>query len=347
MRRASAKTVNPEAHRLVLEGWHFWYLRTEDGFARAEAAFKKALELDPGFAQAHAGLANNYLIRAQYQMLDGVSGGEDDLGLARAEAQRVIELDPTVPEAQVTLAYALANEGRGAESEKYFQTALTLNPSYAMAMSWHSTMLGAQGRLNLALQEVRRAEELDPLAFIIIDRSAENQKFAGRYAEALATNRRASGLRPDPFLPNLAEQTQLLTVLGRPAEAVAVARTIRQNPNPRTRWFADAKAIWTLEKAGLGKEASEYAAELVTKSWAPGYVRGFVFVALGRFEEALPFLAQTPPVMKRAIYWDTMFDPYRDDPRFQQLLAKLNCVEEYKVARETLARLLKEQQAKQ
>lgn len=215
-----------------------------------------------------------------------------------------------------------------------------------MAMFWHSLVLGSQGRIDLALQEARRAEELDPLAFIIVDRSGEQQKYARRYAEALATNRRAAGLRPEPFLPNLADQTQLLTLLGRQAEAVAVARAIRQNPSPRTRWQTDAHAIWTLEKAGLGKEAVEYADDLAAKSWATSYTRGFVLVALGRFEEALPFLAQTPPITRRALYWDTMFDPYREDPRFQQLLVKLNCVEEYKRARETLVRMLQEQPVK-
>jgi tetratricopeptide (TPR) repeat protein len=279
-------------------------------------------------------------------LLDGLSGAEDDLARGRAEAQRAIELDSTVPESQAALGYALADEGRWAESEKHFQTASTLNPSYAMAMLWYSHVLGLSGRLDLEMQEARKAEELDPLAFIIIDRSAEVQKHAGRYGEALATSLRAAGLRPDPFVPNLAEQAQLLTLLGRQAEAVGVARAIRQNTSPRTRWYADASAIWTLEKAGLKKEATEYADELTAKPWATGYVRGFVLVALGRFEEALPFLAQTPPLVNRAIYWQTMFDPYRDDPRFQQLLVKLNCVEEYKTARATLARMLKEETKK-
>lgn len=85
----------------------------------------------------------------------------------------------------------------------------------------------------------------------------------------------------------------------------------------------------------------------MTKGWAAGHVRGIVLVAIGRFEEALPFLAQSPPLNWRMLYLDTMFDPYREDPHFQQLLVKLNCVEEYKRARETLARMLQEQPVKQ
>jgi tetratricopeptide (TPR) repeat protein len=251
-----------------------------------------------------------------------------------------------VPEAHAALGYALANEARWSDSERYFQTAFQLNPSYAMAIFWHSLVLGSQGRLDLALAEARKAVELDPLAFIIIDRSAEIQNHAGRYGEALASSLRAAGLRPDPFLPNLAMQTKLLTLLGRRAEAVAVARVIRTNTGPRTRWESDAYAIWALEKAGLENEAAEYADQLTTRSGDSSYIRGFVLAARGRFGEALPFLELTPPITKRVIYWDAMFDPYREDPSFQQLLMKLNCVEEYKVARATLARMLKEQEAK-
>ena len=342
----AAKTVNPEAHRLALEGWHFWHLRTEDGFARAEAAFQKALEIDPAFALAHAGLANNYLIRAQYRRIDGVDDAEEDLARGRAEAQRALEIDPAVPEAHAAMGYALANDERWAESEKYFQKTFQLNPSYAMAMLWHSAVLGSQGRLDLSLAGAHKAEELDPLAFIIIDRSAEIQSQAGRYVEALATSLRASSLRPAPFLPNLGNRTEVLTLLGRQAEAVEVARAIRQNTSTRTRWMSDAYAIWTLQKAGLGKEAAEYGDQLAARLGSATYLRGMALTALGRFEEALPFLAQTPPIVKRTIFWGAMFDPYRDDPRFQQLIVKLNCVEEYKVARATLARMLKEPEVK-
>ena len=65
------KTVNPEAHRLVLEGRHFWTLRTEEGFARAEQAYSRALEIDPNFAQAHSGLADVAAVRSWYGSLGG------------------------------------------------------------------------------------------------------------------------------------------------------------------------------------------------------------------------------------------------------------------------------------
>ena len=341
----ATQVVNPEAHRLVLEGRYFWNLRSEEGFARAETAFKQALVIDPQFAPAHAGLALDYVIRGQYRVLDAISGGPEDWVLGRAEAQKAIGLDPLQAEPYAALAYTLANEGRWKDSEQLFQKAFTLNPNYAMAHFWHGLVLGSQGRLDLSLDEHRRAGELDPLSFIIIDRSAEHLRFARRFSEAFEASRRAAELRSEIFLPNLTERVSALLALGRQAEAIELARTIRQAVTLRPRWESDGYAIWALERAGLKQEAADYAAEII-KLPEENYARGFALVALGRFAEALPSLEHTPPITRRLLFWDALFDPWRDDPRFQQLLVKLNCAAEYQVARETLTRMLKEREAK-
>jgi len=342
----ATKVVNPEAHRLVLEGWHFWNLRTEEGFARAEAAFKQALVIDPQFAQAHAGLAHDYVIRAQYRLLDGIGGAVEDWALGRAEAQKAIDLDPMQAEPYVALAYALANEGRWKDTEQLFQKAFALNPNYAMAHLWHSQVLASQGRLDLSLEEHRRAIELDPLSFIIVDRFAEVLRMGRQFSEALDANRRAADLRREIFIPNLGERVMLLLELGHQAEAGEVARAIRQASTLRTRWNSDSYALLALERAGLKQEAADYAAQLISKLPEDNYARGFVLVALGRFGDALPSLEHSPPISRRRLFWDMLFDPWREDPRFLQLMVKLGCVEEYKVARETLARMLKEQAGK-
>src|SRR5262249_30387283 len=155
-------------------------------------------------------------------------------------------------------------------------------------------------------EEIRKAEELDPLAFITIDRGAEIRMLAGRYAEGLNMNLRAAKLRSEPFLRNLGDRAELLTLLGQHKEAVEVARAIRKNRSPQTRFATDASAVWTLAKAGLEKEAAEYADELKTKPGGDSYVRGFVLVALGRFEQALPFLAHMPSGRIHLLYWDPL-----------------------------------------
>jgi len=268
-----------------------------------------------------------------------------ELSRTNAEAQKAIDLDPLQAEPYAALAYAIANEGRWKDSEQLFQKAFTLNPNYAMAHFWHALVLANQGRLALSLDEHRRAGELDPLSFIIIDRIAEELRFAGHFTEAIESSRRAAELRTDIFIPNLGTRVMALLALGRQAQAIELARTIRQAATLRPRWNSDGYAIWALERAGLKQEAADYAAEII-KLPEERYVRGFALVALGRFAEALPSLEHTPPITRRLLFWDAMFDPWRDDPRFQQLLVKLNCAAEYQVARQTLTRMLKEREAK-
>src|SRR4029077_179848 len=211
----SVKTVNPEAHRLVLEGRHFWNLRTQEGFDRAEAAYAKALAIDPQFAEAHAGQADNFVVRAQYRVLDGSGAEEEDLRRAREEVQTAIRLDPNLPEAYAAYAYLLHNQGNLAEAEQYYQKTFALNPNYAVAHLWHSQLLDVLGRLDAAVEENRLACDLDPLSFIIVDRYAQHLALTGRFEEGLAVNERAAALRTDLWMPNLGERAMMLTVLGR------------------------------------------------------------------------------------------------------------------------------------
>jgi TolB-like protein/Tfp pilus assembly protein PilF len=338
----AAKTVNPEAHRLVLEGRHFWNLRTQEGFTRAEAAYTKALEIDPQFAEAHAGQADNYQIRAQYRLLDGLGGEAEDQKRALVEVQTAIRLDPELPEAYAAYAYLLHNQGKLAEADQYYQKVFALNPNYAIAHLWHGQLLDELGRLDAAVEENRLACELDPLGFIILDRYAQHLAMVRRFEEALAVNERAAALRTDVWMPNLGERALVLVALGRANEAIEVARSVRQNSSSWPRWTADADAVWVLRRCGLPQEADEYATQLLQTLAEKSYVRGFVLANAGRFAEALPYLERLPVVFRRNLFWSQNWDEWRDDPRFPQLLAKLGCADEYKVARQTLSRMLRE-----
>ena len=167
-----------------------------------------------------------------------------------------------------------------------------------------------------------------------------------RFDEALQIADRVEALRPDMLIMNLGNRCRALFALGRKDEAVEVARLIRANPTKNPRRDADPAAIWVLRQAGLAQEVAAYVDELSKRLPESSQQRGFVLGAAGRFDEALPFLERTPAIPRRRLYWDPLWDPWRNDPRFQQLMVKLGCSEEYKIARETLARMLKEQAAK-
>ena len=127
-----------------------------------------------------------------------------------------------------------------------------------------------------------------------------------------------------------------------------MARKVLHDPRLITAgWYAAGEALHVLHRGGELAEATRLAESLIPAMPPGSYQRGYALCALGNFREGLPQLASMPVIVQNRIYWHPMFDPVRDTPEFQQLLVKVNCVEEYKVARATLARMLKEAKAKQ
>jgi len=334
-----AKVVNPEAYRLLLEGRQFWNLRSEEGFTKAEVAFGKALAIDPQFAEAHAGLGGVCVIRAIYHELDDVPLVADDLPRAVSEGRRALDIDPSSADALAVLGYAEMMRNQLAESDRHFQQALELNPSSALVHCWYALLLNAQGRLDDALRHAQKAAEVDPLWFINLHMMGEALAFAQRYDQALGILERAEALRTEVFLPTVSERARALLELGRKEEAFTAARQILRNHDVRPRWGSDPIAIQVLVAGGRRQEAEDEVTRLFARYPRESYQRGFILAALGRFDEALPFLQRTPSTMNRHIYWDKMWDPWREDPRFLQLMAQLGRAEEYKVARATLARM--------
>ncbi len=332
----ATREVNPEAHRLVLEGRHFWNLRTADGFDRAEAAFRRAIALDPEYAAAYSGLANTLGTRLGYRAYEG----EIDMSYeaSRAAAARAVELDPTDAQVYPALGLALTNEGHYAEAKEVYQKALRLNPNYALSHHWLSLVLELEGRIDEALVEINRAVELDPLSGIAVGTQARMLMEAGRYAEAFATFERAVAILPDrPTHGSF--RAVCLFKMNRRDEAVESARKAAASPSQELRLAADADAIFVLRQTGHEAEAAAHAERAQTFLNPQSYQRGAVLAAMGRLDEALPYLERTPPAVKYVFSWSPVWDAWRDDSRFIRLLEKLGCAQDYRRARETLSRL--------
>jgi tetratricopeptide (TPR) repeat protein len=323
----------------LLEGRLFWLRRTFEDFDRADAAFGSALKLDPEFAQAQAGLADVAVMRATYRMLDGETDVADDIARARVAAQRALTLDGSLVEPHAALAYALMLEGKFAASEVEYQKALTLNPNYSTAYVWRGVLKFCEGRLDAAIDEFRKAVDLDPLWPINLHMLSEALTHAGRFGEALAVNARGSAIRAVDWPPERGVLAMAAWRHGRRDDALSAARLVRQLWPQPPRWFADVDAIWILGQAGLRDEANAHAMQLLKELPAANSHRGLVLAALGRFDEALPHLERSGVMTRRNLFWDPVFDRFRDDPRFPQLMVKLGCAVEYKTARETLQRM--------
>ena len=163
---ARRQTDDTVAYQAYLQGRFHWYKRSLEGLKRSADYFKQALELDPDYALAHAGLADSYAVLgiAEY----GILPPREAMPLAKAAAKKALEIDKTLVEAQTTLAHVYAfYDWDWRAAEKAFKRAIKLNPNYALAHHWYALYLAAMGRHDEAIAAERRAQEIEPLSLII------------------------------------------------------------------------------------------------------------------------------------------------------------------------------------
>lgn len=175
-RLESTRTVHPAAQEAYFRGRAYWNERTSEGHARAQEQFRRAFDLDPDYAAPYAGMASSFVL----------SPSPEDQRLAQEYARRALELDPDLAEAHTVLAYSrMVDEYAWDDAEEGFRTAIRLQPSYATARQWGAELHAALGRMDTALEWIRRARELDPFSPIIMWSEVRILYMAGRYDECL------------------------------------------------------------------------------------------------------------------------------------------------------------------
>lgn len=155
-------TDNIEAYQLYLKGRYHWNRRVPGSVGKAMEFFKLALDEDPNYAPAYAGLADCYILPGYYAL----AAPKDVMPLGKAAALKALEIDPNLAEAHASLgAVSALYEFNWAEAEAYFRRALEENPSYSIARYWYAIFgLAPLGRLDEALREAKKGRELDPLS---------------------------------------------------------------------------------------------------------------------------------------------------------------------------------------
>jgi eukaryotic-like serine/threonine-protein kinase len=181
---AVSQSRNPDAYELYLRGRYYWNARNKENIQTAIDCFQQAIELDPTYALAHAGLADSYVLMSTVAYGRPMSTKEA-MVKAKAAAKKALEIDDTLCEAHTSLGvYLLRYEWNWPEAEKEFIRAISLNPNYASAHYWYSNLLALTGRSDKSIAESETASELEPFSPHTDINLARALHFARQYDKA-------------------------------------------------------------------------------------------------------------------------------------------------------------------
>src|SRR5712692_5847907 len=192
---AKRDTQNVEAYQLYLRGRYFWNKRTNEGVKLGLSYFQQAIEKDPSYALAYAGVADSYAVgNGSYLGLTGLEARPK----AKAAALRALELDDSLAEAHTTLADTyLYYEWDFAKADQEFRRAIAANPNYPTAHQWYAECLYSVGRYDEAVAEAKRAQELDPLSPIISGSVAATLLYARKYDDSIEQFKKSMQMDPN------------------------------------------------------------------------------------------------------------------------------------------------------
>jgi len=314
-------TADPEALQLYLQGQFYWHKGGRNNVLRATDYFNKAIEKDPNYALAYAGLASNYSSYGLYN----IAPPADYRPKAKAAAMRALELDDSLAEAHVALGKSGADN-----AEQEFRRAIELNPNYAEAHDALCVSLTYQKRFDDAIAECKKAQDLDPSSSIVTTDLGVAYAFARRPDEAIEMFRRAHEMDPSLFVP-LGYLGFAQTLKGQYTEAIATFRKAIEvsdgSPN------AKSHLAYALARAGQRDEALKLVDELKRQA-AHEHIASFHFavpyIGLGNKDEAFFWLGKG--VDEQSIGFAQLdvhpwFDDLRSDPRFKALLIRTNLPE--------------------
>jgi serine/threonine protein kinase/Tfp pilus assembly protein PilF len=314
-------TGNKEAYQLYLKG-RFWLgKRTPEGFSKAIEYFQLAIAKDPTYALAYSGLADCYSF---LPTLSSVSPKEA-YPKAKEAAFKALEIDDTLAEAHASLAYAKANhDWDWSGGEREFQRAIALNPDYAMAHMWYGWILSNTGRLDESIAEAKRALELDSISLEINWFLGVAYYFARQYDRAIEQLRKTLELDANFYLPHIflgwayVQKSMYKEGIAELEKAVAISSS---NMSLTCLGYGYAAA----GKRPEAQKVVDQLDELSKYRYVPPFHRAIICVGLGEKDKAFEWLEKAyEDRFIIAIKVNPIFDPLRSDPRFADLLRRMN-----------------------
>jgi DNA-binding winged helix-turn-helix (wHTH) protein/TolB-like protein/Tfp pilus assembly protein PilF len=314
-------TRNPVAYAAYLKGRYYWNQRRRESIHRAIDYYHEAIAADPADALAYAGLADAYLLLPDYERIPSAAM----MPLARAAAQRAIQIDGGLAEAHTSLALLAENYDLDwAAAEREYGTAIRLNPNYPTGRHWYAEYLGMMGRMRESEAEFDRARSLDPLSAAIPADEAKIFWFDHQYEKSVAFARQSLTLDPRFTLAHLmlgASRVGLGDCSGAMAEVRPPGVVDDSDMVLAVQIFVD-------QRCGFHAEAQTALARLTGEGRVEGapFLVAAGYAAVGDRDRAQEWLERAlaeRDVGIVSLRSNPAFDGIRSGERFQQLLTRL------------------------
>jgi len=320
-------TQNPDAYQLYVKGRYAWNKRTAADLKTAISYFSQAIDKDPGYALAYAGVADAYAVMGSY----GGDANEFD-AKSKAAAEKALELDPTLARPHADLALIkMQHDWDFAAGEAEFRKAIELDPSDATAHQWFSQSLSyIGGGAQEAIEEGNRARQLDPLSPIIAFAQAEAYVYDRQFDKAIEMYKKAEADNPNfaaahiflsyPYLfeHKYQQAIQEMQAYGQlTGERNTIEYAAALDSGFRSGGWPGAA------RKGIEVSIAQHKAKT---NYLASYTIAELYADIGDKDHAFEWLNtayQDRCILIEGLRTDAMFDPLRSDPRYAELVRKI------------------------
>ena len=316
-------TDSPDAYQLYLKGLYYWNKRSPDGAQRSVEYFNRAIDADPTYALAYAGLADTYNFMSFVNLLPPREAAPK----AKAAAAKALEIDGSLAQAHISLAYvSFTYDWDWAAATEHFDRAIALDRDAVLNHSYYPFYLTVAGRAQEAIGVARRALERDPISPALSHTLAVQLVLARRLDEGIEECRRTLELDPN-FVFAHDVLGAALAAKGQYLEGLPAAEKAAALSGGAALPVADLGYIHA--RLGHGEEARRLLQTLVatsTQRYTPAVTLAIVHVGLGENERALDWLDKAYEERSIRLAYlrrEPVWDPLRQEPRFKELLRRI------------------------
>jgi TolB-like protein/DNA-binding winged helix-turn-helix (wHTH) protein/Tfp pilus assembly protein PilF len=325
-RLARSYTANTEAYQNYLKGRYFWNKRSENGLNKGIEYFQKAIAEDSKYALAYGGLSDCYMLLPVY----GFSSPKESLPKAKEAALKSLEIDDTLAEGRTTLASIKgAYDWDWLGAERDFQQAIDSSPRYATARQWYGDVLATMGRQEEAVANYKRALDLEPLSLVVNMSLGQAYYHAREYDSAIEQLQKT--LELDPNFATAREYLGLAYLQkSRFKESILeFEKSLQISPDSPDAIWKLGYAYGVTGRTVQALQVLERLNELSKRRYVPAEAVACIYVGLGEREMAFEWLekgydARSIGLGGIDLKVNPVFDSLRSDPRFTDILRRIN-----------------------